>query len=241
MKFGLIYFLIFIFSANAFAAITSNNLSALIYHGPGTCTDCPESIGSILKNLGFKIKYAYPGQLTNEYLAKFSLYVQPGGSDDIEETLNALSKDEINNLQKYIASGGKYLGVCAGAYLAGQYSDDNHHLRAFGLIPIDNIQEESKNSKAKLISVNWLNQKRYIYFQAGPSLGLLPFKDAEVIARYSNSGNIAALITHYGIGNVGLIGPHLEADIDWYKEDHLSMKHGLNIDLMVNFINKMFN
>lgn len=186
--------------------------------------------------MGYNITYVYPGQLNQNYLSRFSLYVQPGGSDNIEDTLRVISQSEIHNLKDYIKNGGNYLGICAGAYLAGRYSEDRHNVPAFGLVPLDTIEEEGLSPKAKLLKLNWLGQKRYMYFQSGPSFGLIPFPGARVVARYAKTGNIAALISNLGQGRVGLIGTHPEADEDWYKEDHLSLKYGLNNDLLINFV-----
>jgi hypothetical protein len=87
--------------------------------------------------------------------------------------------------------------------------------------------------------VKWLQQLRALYFQAGPSFGYFPFYGAQVIARYQQSGNIAALTSSFGLGRVGLIGPHPEADESWYEDDKLTPDQGYNFDLLEDFVERL--
>lgn len=229
-----------LFSLAAPAKSAFAGKKALIYNGPGVCKGCPETVASLLTKNGFEVQYVLPGQLTKARFSKASLYVQPGGTDDIDETLNALKPGDVRQLQRFVERGGRYLGICAGGYLAGRYSDEKKQKKAFGLIPIDLVNEEKSDNRAQLVPILWGKQKRMIYFQAGPSFGNTPMPHARVIATYSESGHIAALITAYGKGVVGVIGPHPEADEDWYAEDKLSTSQGLNLDLFDKFLLNLF-
>ena len=40
----------------------------------------------------------------------------------------------------------------------------------------------------------------------------------EVWARYETTGHIAAMVTGWGRGTVGVAGPHFEAAYDWYRD-----------------------
>lgn len=213
---------------------------SLVYHGPGACDQCPEAIATALAKEGFRTVFVFPGQLTKATFEKADLYVQPGGTDNIDETLDALSFEEILNLRSFIAKGGRYLGICAGGYLAGQFSDEDHAHKAFGLLPHLSIDEELEESDATLLPVDWGTQRRTMYYQSGPSFGTTATANTQVIARYAGSGHIAAQISPYGKGAVGVIGPHPEADKDWYEEDDLSMEHGLNFDLLHQFTSQLF-
>ena len=42
-----------------------------------------------------------------------------------------------------------------------------------------------------------------------------------VLATYAANGEIAALVAPYGIGKVGVEGPHAEAPADWYEANHV--------------------
>lgn len=127
------------------------------------------------------------------------------------------------HLQKFVSKGGHYLGFCLGAYLAG-------YTPGFKLLPkgadVDSECEQPDSQvttdEDTMIQVDWTftsgktEKNKWLYFQDGPFIDGL--KDQEsVIARYSKSGNVAASVTRYGKGRVGLVGPHPEADEEWCK------------------------
>lgn len=216
---------------------------ALVYKGPGVCFGCAELTAKHIRHNGFRTKFIKPGELTDNNFSTASLYVQPGGSDNIEDTLKALHSHEIDALKKFIHHGGIYLGICAGAYMAGQFSDEDKAVPAFGLIPSTHVEEELDHDKGTLVPIKWGPHSRWIYAQSPPyfSENLIHNHPSQtmVIARYADSGRISALITRFGNGLVGLIGPHPEANLDWYLEDKLDSKHGYNSDLLDSFIQQL--
>jgi glutamine amidotransferase-like uncharacterized protein len=209
----------------------------LIYNGQGTCQGCPEAIAQLLKQAGFNTQYIKPGQLTKNNFEKTLMYVQPGGSDDASEVINALSKNEIKNLKSFVFNGGKYLGICSGGYLAGNYIIDEKSIQSFGLLPTT-VYEEQEESEPKIETIKWKNIKRSVYFQAGPAFNLKNLPNADIWAIYTKTGNGAALINQYGQGKVGVIGPHLEATEDWFDDSGLKFP-GLNHHLLMDFINSL--
>lgn len=227
-------------SISALAKSPYAGKKALIYNGPGACKECPEAVGALLEKNGFSIQYIKPGQLTKAQFSKADLYVQPGGTDDIDETLNALKPGELSHLQKFVSQGGRYLGICAGGYLAGRFSDEKRKKKAFALLPMDVVAQEKSESRAQIVPVLWEKQKRFLYFQSGPSFGMIPDPKAKVVATYVETGHIAAMVIGYGKGIVGVIGPHPEADEAWYAEDKLSTSQGLNLDLFDKFLANLF-
>lgn len=216
---------------------------ALVYNGPGVCSGCSELTAKHIRDNGFRTKFIKPGELTDNNFSKASLYVQPGGSDNIEDTLKTLHPNEIKSLKRFIHNGGIYLGICAGAYMAGQFSDEDKAVPAFGLIPSTHVEEELNHNKGTLVPIKWGPHNRWIYAQSPPYFSENLIHDhqsqAMVIARYADSGRISAMITRFGDGLVGLIGPHPEANLDWYLEDKLDSKHGYNSDLLNSFIQQL--
>ncbi|BBP76285.1 hypothetical protein PHLH7_23890 [Pseudomonas sp. Ost2] len=103
-----------------------------IYRGPAGCDDCSESVKQALQRLapGYQIDFVgadEPIDITPQTLARYDLYVQPGGGQDIPGALDSLGHARATAIRDYVAHGGRYLGLCMGAYLA-----DNSNL---GLIP----------------------------------------------------------------------------------------------------------
>ncbi|WP_052190974.1 BPL-N domain-containing protein [Chitinibacter sp. ZOR0017] len=197
-----------------------------IFNGAGTCEGCGETVGAFFQARQDKVIYLNEKTLSAATLAKIQVYVQPGGSDDIDETLNALRPAQIRALRQFVQQGGSYLGICAGAYLAGRYSDAASRKPAFGLVPINEVDAEIASPAATLLPVQWQGQTRWFYHQSAPHLGKTAPAGAEILGRYQRSGRIAALSTRFGHGKVLLVGPHLEAGRDWYQADGLSLQYG---------------
>jgi hypothetical protein len=85
------------------------------------------------------------------------------------------------------------------------------------------------DTRDTVIQVNWdfqtgpkKGQKedgRWLYFQDGAVIKLSESSkaDALVLGRFSSNGDIAASVTPFEKGWVGLVGPHPEADESWCK------------------------
>lgn len=175
--------------------------TALIFNGAGVCDGCAESVAKLLSEKKFEINYVNEKTLDANQFTNIDIYVQPGGSDDITETTRALTPQQIKLIQNYVQNGGLYLGICAGAYLAGKFADKENNISAFNLIEIEEVNQELNTDRAKLISISTANNSiRKVYYQAGP---------------------------------------HYEADKDWYSDDHLTLKYGLNFDLFHEFVNEL--
>lgn len=232
----LLFLILLIVRFSAFAFDLRSKI-VLIYSGPGACSSCPEAIGRILIKNGFSIQYIKPGQLTKLKFSNAALYIQPGGTDRPNDILEALKPAEIQNLKDFVYSGGRYLGICSGGYLAGKYVTDDKKSRAFGLLPID-VDEEQEDAKPKLESILWKNSALSVYFQDAPSFNTNLLPHAEVWATYRKTGHGAALINNFGKGRVGVIGPHLEAIQDWFDDDNL-IAPPPSYDLLLEFVTSL--
>lgn len=132
-------------------------------------------------------------------------------------------------IRRFVSRGGRYVGFCLGAYLAG-------HTPGFGLLPrgadtdAENDQAGAQVTTAAdaIVQVDWrfatgpqagrTAAGRWLYFQEGAVIrGLRESETAIVLGRYSQGGRVAASLTKYGEGWVGLVGPHPEATLAWCK------------------------
>ncbi|MBO0781710.1 MAG: hypothetical protein J2P37_23055 [Ktedonobacteraceae bacterium] len=207
---------------------------ALVYRGPGGCEGCSEAVAKLLQSSkwNFDVRYVGPKErlkVSEATLKTATLYAQPGGDGSVDTAYAAL-KGDAKILKNFIKAGGHYLGFCMGGYLAG--TDPG-----FNLLPGDTDQyialrgASVKTEKDTVIKVNWRNKPRYMYFQDGPYF--IVNKNATnvtVLARYTN-GKIAAMVSSYGQGKVGVVGPHPEATSDWYKDYKLHDPDGFDADL----------
>lgn len=193
-----------------------------IFNGAGTCDGCAEAVAKFFDPKTDKVVYLNEKTLSDAVLSEMDLYVQPGGSDDINDTLKKLKPAQVQAIREFVAHGGGYLGICAGAYLAARYSSKKDNQRAYGLVSIDELDSEIPSDKPTLLPITWLGESRLAYNQSGPHMGTKASTDTMVLARYTNSNRIAAQKSAYKNGTVILIGPHFEADQSWCNEDGIN-------------------
>lgn len=136
-------------------------------------------------------------------------------------------REYASSISDFVSNGGRYLGFCLGAYLAG-------HTPGYGLLPkkadtdseIEQPGAQVTNDDDTVIQVDWTwssgsqagqtTKDRWVYFQEGAVIqGFRPSADAFILGRYSKSGGVAATVNKYGNGWVGLVGPHPEATQEW--------------------------
>ncbi|MGU3305237.1 BPL-N domain-containing protein [Pseudomonas sp. M5A4_2d] len=192
-----------------------------IYRGPAGCDDCSESVKRALQRLSPTYQIDFVGadesvDITPHNLARYDLYVQPGGGQDIPAALDSLGKARAEAIRDYVAKGGRYLGLCMGAYLA-----DNSNL---GLIPQDLDSEagrpgfEVAGIADASVRVVWEGKADSVFYQDGPYFpkadGASPYT---TIATYHN-GDVAAARYTYEKGVVVLSGPHPEAGKKWFED-----------------------
>jgi hypothetical protein len=206
---------------------------ALVYRGKASCAGCSETVATLLQNnpaTPFRTAFCGPKEtvpLTQAALATATVYAQPGGGtlDDGWRQMRAYA-DVITG---FVRNGGHYLGFCLGGYLAGATP-------GFKLLPGDTAQyvstpdADTRTTRDTVIEVTWRDQQRHMFFQDGPAFVLNPGAAATVLARYSN-GSIAALVTPYGKGQVGVVGPHPEATSSWYSDVRRPNPDGIRPDL----------
>jgi glutamine amidotransferase-like uncharacterized protein len=207
---------------------------AVVFAGAGTCDGCAAAVAQLLQQQHYQVRLVDEHQLNDAALQGASLYVQPGGSDDIMDTLNVLSESQIQRIRDFVQQGGNYLGICAGGYLAGQYADRAEGSRAFALVELAEIDQEIVgDNSAQFIPLRLPGEAttRNVYYQAGPHFGTQLPAGGKALAYYAGSNHIAARISTYGKGRVGLIGPHYEADSSWYAADQLPVAVAEHQDL----------
>jgi glutamine amidotransferase-like uncharacterized protein len=202
--------------------------------GDASCHDCAETALKLARRLGYRAEYIRANQITEKQLSQARLFVWPGGQDDTDTDFDqyaaagrAKGIDNVGALKQWVAGGGRFLGICAGAYLAaydpaggktfdilgGTVTDDER--------PLPNGEPDALGHPI-LVSVRGttttLGPPHVAYHQAGPYFAPPAANVQEIWARYSASNRIAAMVTANGKGTVGAIGPHFEATADWYAD-----------------------
>jgi glutamine amidotransferase-like uncharacterized protein len=80
---------------------------------------------------------------------------------------------------------------------------------------IDSPDATVNTASNTTVETDWGGEIKEMYFQDGPAFELAPNAPARVLATYSG-GEPAAVIASFGRGRVGLVGPHPEADLEWF-------------------------
>ncbi|MFD4180829.1 BPL-N domain-containing protein [Rhodococcus sp. NPDC058514] len=196
---------------------------ALVYRGGATLPGCPESVAALLgrSRWDFDVRFVGPREdlaITPDVLRAAAIYAQPGGAT-LTPAWRRLRRHR-HTVRDYVAGGGRYLGFCLGGYLAGATP-------GFALIPGDTDQYIAseratvRGTGATVVDVRWRGVDRPLYFQDGPLFDVTRSAEGlDVIALYPN-GEIAAMTAPFGMGRVGVVGPHPEADDSWFADSGL--------------------
>lgn len=222
-----------------------NRPLALVYRGPAGCPGCSEAVAELLRSSSwhFDVQYVGPNErltLSPATLQAAALYAQPGGSGELSQAYQQVKK-HAHTIRNYVASGGRYLGICMGGYLAGRTP-------GFQLLPGDTDQfiasrgASVRTEADTIVNVHWRGKLRSMYFQDGPFflLDRRHTSNVIVLATYTN-GKVAALITGYGKGKVGVSGPHPEATAAWYEASQLINPEGICADLGYDLIDTLMS
>ena len=139
------------------------------------------------------------------------LVVFPGG-DGEATTFRSILKPNLPDVQSFMQRGGKYLGICMGAYWADAYY--------FNLLKgtrcvkyIKRPGADIRSSYGTTAPVTWRGQEHRMYFYDGPTFLGGQF---DAVATYAN-GDPMAIIQ----GSVGLVGCHLESQANWYTKKYM--------------------
>lgn len=198
---------------------------ALVYRGPAACAECPQALAELLHGAdrGFEVRFVGDAErhtISRATLGEAALYAQPGGGRSLTRAYRRV-KASTPLIREFVLSGGRYLGVCMGGYLADGW-------RGFGLLPpgveadpyISAPRADVTTRADTLVNVRWRGSlvPSPLFFQDGPLFRIPtePPAGVTVVGRYATTGDVAALVSPFGRGWVAVCGPHPEAPDDWY-------------------------
>ena len=183
-------------------------------------------IRALQDHYNFKIFSINP--LEDNFFDDVDIIVVPGGFGDANTFDRAFKHNKLR-ITQFVRNGGKYLGICMGAYWAGQYY--------FNILDnVDAVQyitqpgTDTRRPHAKDINVTWNNTNTTMFFYDG--CALVGNGQYDTIATYSN-GDAMAIIQK----NIGVVGCHPEAESFWYNsytwmQGKYTSKHNLLLDFV---------
>jgi glutamine amidotransferase-like uncharacterized protein len=180
-----------------------------------------QSTNGVIKALGnnYNYKVFTKHETEDDFFDNVDLICFPGGVGDAD-SYDVCFKHHERSIRQYISKGGRYLGICMGAYWADRnYLDIVESVECKQYIRRPNTC--TRRSYSKAVDCNWNGRQDKFFFYDGTAF-IGDESRYEVVARYTN-GDPAAIIQ----GKIGLIGVHLEAEEYWYNKPYLH-KHWNN-------------
>jgi len=157
----------------------------------------------------------------------------PGGMGDAD-TYDWMLKENALRIRTFINRGGRYLGICMGAYWADRnYFNILDNVRAVQYIRQPHT--DTRRPHAKACTITWNGQADRMYFYDGCALVGTGF---DTVARYAN-GDAMAIIQN----RIGLIGCHPESQQFWYDKNYLKphWHQGRHNQLLQDFVHDLFS
>ena len=206
---------------------------ALFVHDPKCSV---QSANGIMRALSphYRFKIFGKNPLEDVFFNDVDMIAVPGGIGD-SESFHYLLRNSGDLIRQFVSKGGKYLGICMGAYWAGK-----HYLNV--LDNVDAVQyitqpgTDTRRPHAKAIDVTWNGVQDKMFFYDGCAL----VGDATkftTVATYAN-GDAMAIVQN----NIGLIGCHPESEQFWY-DGYTWMKGKYHQDqhhaLLLEFVNNL--
>jgi glutamine amidotransferase-like uncharacterized protein len=177
-----------------------------------------QSANGIMQALGtyYNFKIFSKNTVEDNFFDNVDMIAVPGGFGDAD-TYKTLLKNNQRRVREFVDQGGKYLGICMGAYWAGSHYFDL-------LDGVDAVQymtrpgTDTRRPHAKEMPVTWRGQEESMFWYDGCAfVGNGRYK---TIATYANSDPMAIIQ-----GNLGLIGCHPEAEEFWYTSYSYMRRH----------------
>ena len=182
---------------------------ALFLNEPVASESCANGIMEALK--GYRFQLFSKKTFGNVDFSTIDLVAFPGGYGEAD-LFNRLVKPNAHLITDYMNNGGRFLGICMGAYWADKkYFNLLKDARAVQYIT--RPRAEIRRSYSTIANVRWGREYQSMYFYDGTAFVGDKFR---TVARYANGDPMAILQ-----GRVGLVGCHPESMKHWYKKPYM--------------------
>jgi Biotin-protein ligase, N terminal len=181
----------------------------------------------------YRFKIFTKHSVEKDFFDDVDIIAVPGGIGDAN-TYRRLMGNHQARIRNFVSDGGRYLGICMGAYWAA-----NHYLNLLDGVKatqyITRPDSCTRRPHAKAMPVEWHGEPERMYFYDGCAL----HGDGEfdTVATYSNGDAMAGYQ-----GRIGLIGCHPESTQHWYNQPRYIEKHwhkGRHHKLLQGFVDDL--
>ena len=191
---------------------TPGKAPILLFNGTGTSPGDVAAVEAILNSnqLNYAtVNSARLNQMDESQLRGYRLLIVPGGN--FVHIGNALTSGTTANLRNAVRNGLNYLGICAGAFFAGNSPYNGLNLTSGVRFPFYSAESRGIRKAAVAIAIaaaSPLDQ----YWEDGPQLTGW----GEVVGKYPD-GTPAIVEGTFGSGWLILTGTHPEAPASWRR------------------------
>jgi len=205
---------------------------ALFLHQPYCSV---QSNNGVIKSLSphYSFKIFTRHDLEDDFFDDVDCVCFPGGFGDAG-SFEYLTAEHQTKIKQFVEQGGKYLGICMGAYWAGsEYFNILDNVDAVQYITRPGTDTHRPHAKA--LPVTWNGEQHTMFFYDG--CALVGNGEYKTVASYAN-GDAMAIIQN----NIGLIGCHLESEKHWYNNYSWMSPHyhnGRHHKILLDFVNEL--
>jgi glutamine amidotransferase-like uncharacterized protein len=208
---------------------------ALFQNDPECSIDCCNGMIQALSSQ-YNIKIFSTDQCNPKTFENVDIVAFPGGIGDDTSYDRFFRRRAQNAVADFVANGGRYLGICMGAYWAGSYFFDILD----GVDAVQYIKQphaDVKRSYSTYAPIMWNGHPEDMFFYDGCAL-VGDSTKFQTVAKYAN-GDAMAIIQN----RVGIIGCHPESQKHWYEKprQYLLPKwhEGRHHKLLLEFVNQL--
>jgi len=181
---------------------------AIFVHQPACSVDSANGIIKALES-HYSFKLFSKDEVEDTFFDNVDLVCIPGGIGDADR-FDSLMKYNADHVKQYMNNGGKYLGICMGAYWAGRkYFNILDNLECVQYIKRPNTDTHRPHPKA--MPIKWKDKDCRMFFYDGCAI-IGDLTQSQVVARYPNKDAMAVIQN-----NIGIIGCHPESENYWYE------------------------
>ena len=207
---------------------------ALFVHQPKCSVQSNNGIMAALADY-YRFKMFTRHELERDFFDDVDIVAVPGGFGDADSYDYLLKKGHARKIRQFVADGGRYLGICMGAYWAGS----NYLNLLDGVDAVQYIKRpgtDTRRPHAKHLPVTWRGIDTHMYFYDGCAL-VGDHRKFETVATYANGDNMAGYQ-----GRIGLIGCHPESEYNWYESYKYMLPywhHRRHHQLLLDFVDEL--
>jgi len=161
----------------------------------------------------FRFKIFARQEIEADFFDDVDIVCFPGGIGD-SDSFDSVMRHNRRLIMRYLRQGGRYLGICMGAY----WADQDYFNILSGVRVMQYIRQpgtDTRRPHAKHMPVRWRGHDTHMYFYDGCTFGPGVY---HTVATYQTGWPMAIIQNR-----VGLIGCHPEAERFWYQ-DHSWMR-----------------